>query len=51
MEKDIVDLILRFDNYLDNMYDRGTFDPTDPTDSELNDFISKMRKKYIKESK
>jgi len=48
MKDDIIEILTRFDNFLDNMYDRGAFDCTDKDDKELDDFITRMKDKYLK---
>lgn len=45
---DIVEILMRFDSFLDDMYDRGAFDCTDPFDKELDDFVNRMKDKYLK---
>lgn len=46
MKEDLIKLIKAFDRYLDDMYDSGSFDPTNPADKELDDFIREMKNKY-----
>lgn len=47
INEDIVEILTRFDNFLDDMYDRGAFDCSNPTDKELDDFVFKMKEKYL----
>ena len=44
--KDLVKILTKFDNFCDDMYDNGSFCPSNPNDAAINDFINKMKTKY-----
>lgn len=47
IKSDIKTLIRVFDNFVDNMYDRGQFDPDDGSDKEINILLKRLIKKYL----
>lgn len=44
--KDLVKILTVFDNFCDDMYDRGSFCPCDEPDAATERFIKKMKFKY-----
>ena len=44
--KDLVEILTTFDNFCDDMYDKGSFCPRNPNDAAIDDFIEKMKIKY-----
>jgi hypothetical protein len=44
--KDLVEILTTFDNFCDNMYDRGSFCPCNADDEVIENFIIKMKTKY-----
>ena len=44
--KDLVKILTVFDNFCDDMYDRGSFCPCDEHDADIERFIKKMKSKY-----
>lgn len=47
MKTDIVKLVKCFDMFLDDMFDRGAFDPSEKNDGELQAFVNEMKEKYL----
>lgn len=47
IELDIKNLIRVFDNYVDDMFDRGQFDITYNRDREIDTLLERMKKKYL----
>ena len=39
--KDLAEILIKFDNFCDDMYDNGSFCPCNPNDDAIDDFIKK----------
>ena len=47
MKEDLIKIIKTFDSFLDDMFDMGAFDPSNPTDFKIEKMVADMKKKYL----